>query len=357
MKITIDCRMIDSSGIGVYLRECLPWFLKTTHEFMLLGESAKLHEIAQYHANAAIIECSIKPFSMMEILLFPQKMIDSINKTDIFYSPYFNIPRGITIPIYTTIHDMVFADMPEIVSYIGYHIRMYFFRKAEKKSTKIFTVSNFSKSRIEYNLATKKPVIVTYSAIQPSFIDYMSNLRTLIKKNSDIIFIGNIKKQKGLGILIDAFIQAVKSGLTHRLIIVGNADNFRSNDKQIVNKLNAVQDGKIIFTGFISQHRLLQLIAEAALLIQPSLYEGFGLPPLEAMFLGTSVLLSDIPVFKEIYADFPINFFKTGDVNDLQEKMVRILKDDGHATIHLSDELMDRYSFYKTSKIILEALS
>jgi len=60
-------------------------------------------------------------------------------------------------------------------------------------------------------------------------------------------------------------------------------------------------------------------------LVQPSLYEGFGLPPLEAMVLGTPALISDILVFKEIYNDFPVTFFKTGDAIDLKNKMIELL--------------------------------
>jgi len=66
-------------------------------------------------------------------------------------------------------------------------------------------------------------------------------------------------------------------------------------------------------------------LAESALLIQPSLYEGFGLPPLEAMILGTHAMISDIPVFREIYSDFPVVFFKAGDSNDLKNKKLELM--------------------------------
>ena len=353
MNITIDCRMIDSSGVGVYLRECLPCFLQSEHQWTLLGEPVRLQQTVGAFSRAQILECRIKPFSIEELFFFPRRITGAVNKTDIYYSPYFNIPGGIRIPVYTTIHDMVFADIPEMVSKTGLFLRMYFLRRASALSTKILTVSNYSKSRIEYHLGTKKSVIVTYSAIQPSFLEFKSEVN---EKKKSIVFIGNIKKHKGLDVLIDAFIEAGKNGLSHKLIIVGNADNFRTRDNRILKKIDSLEPGTVEFTGYISQSDLLQLLAEAALLVQPSIYEGFCLPPLEAMVLGTPALISDIPVLREVYADFPVVFFKAGDRRDLQEKLETLLMDKEPERVTLSGELLNRYTFDRTAKTILESL-
>ncbi|MDR0301232.1 MAG: glycosyltransferase family 1 protein, partial [Treponema sp.] len=192
MTICIDCRMIDASGIGVYLRECLPWFLQSGNDFLLLGNARRLHCFSS-STNVKIIECNIKPFSFKELFFFPCKTAQQINRADLYFSPFFNIPHGITIPIYTTIHDIIFPDMPELTSKIGLVARMWFYRRAYIKSQKIFTVSEFSKSRIEYHLGTAKPVIVTYSAIQPMFLSYCDNAKN-INKTQTIVFVGNIKK-------------------------------------------------------------------------------------------------------------------------------------------------------------------
>ncbi|MEE0886059.1 MAG: glycosyltransferase, partial [Treponema sp.] len=83
----------------------------------------------------------------------------------------------------------------------------------------------------------------------------------------------------------------------------------------------------------------------------PSFYEGFGMPPLEAMSLGTKAIISDIPVFKEIYKDFPVTFFKAGDCNDLAEKLLSIKNE--------TDEIKEFpqiYSFEKTAEIIQKTL-
>jgi len=366
MTITIDCRMINSSGVGAYLRGILATILRSPNDFVLLGNSAQLEFYKQY-TNVSVLECNIKPFSLSEQFFFPKEILEKINFSTLFFSPYFNIPDGIIIPVYATIHDIVFPDMPELTSKIGLAVRMWFYRRAYKKSFIIFTVSGFSKSRIEHHLGTKKPVVVTYNAAQPFFLSYRDNNRD-VQKTETIVFIGNIKKHKGLDCLLEAFLSAKKEGLPHKLIIIGAKENFRSSDDLIIRKIESIQNNEVTFSGFISDEELLKRLSEAALLVQPSLYEGFGLPPLEALVLGTRALISDIPVFKEIYDGFPVVFFRAGDAEDLKNKMVEMLSTKKQPTKKrtskkpapkeqiLSDELLNKYTFEKTVQRILEEM-
>jgi len=353
-NIAIDCRMIQSSGIGVYLRSCLPLLLKTNNNFFLIGNKNILQIYKQY-PNVKIINCSIKSFSFIELLLFPRRIVKEINKADIYYSPYINIPRGIKIPIYTTIHDIIFPDMPELITKPGLAVRMWFYRRAQKHSKKIFTVSNFSKSRIIHHLGDKKPVIITKTAIRPKFLSCSETAKTRQKKET-IIFIGNIKRHKGLYYLLDAFQLARNEGLKHKLIIVSSKRKYRSFDNKIIKKMDSFKSGAISFTGYIPDDELIELISTSSLLVQPSLYEGFCLPPLEAMVLGTHALISDIPVLKEVYADFPVTFFRVGDVIDLKNKMMSLLFNKTAPSISLSENLLSKYTFEKTVSVILKEL-
>ena len=355
MKITIDCRMINSSGVGVYLRGTLPLLLQSEHKFLLLGNPALLESYIK-NSNIEIIDCNIKPFSINELLFFPIKILKKINSSSLFYSPFFNIPKRIKIPVYTTIHDIAFPDVPELTSRIGLAARMWFFHRAYRRSKKVFTVSNFSKSRIEYHLGKKiiKPVIVTYSSVQPSFLAWREKIPSIQKKDT-ILFIGNIKKHKGLNILLEAFLEAKKTGLAHKLIIIGEKDKFRTFDNKVIKKIEAAGNPDVSFSGHISTEELIRNLAEAALLVQPSLYEGFGLPPLEAMVLGTHALISDIQVFKEIYAEYPVTFFKAGDIEDLKKKLLELLLNTPPSPV-LSRELLFKYSFEKTTDCILKEI-
>ena len=343
--------MINSSGIGVYLRGVLPILIKSCNNFILIGNQELLQSYLS--ENVKIIDCNVKPFSVKDTFIFPSVILKQINKTDTYFTPFFNVPNGIKIPVYTAIHDIVFPDIPELLSKTGLAARMWFFKRAYNKSKKIFTVSQFSKSRIEYHLGTSKPVIVTLNAIQQIYLDYHEKLKNIQKKET-IVFIGNIKKHKGLIYLLDAFHLARKEGLPHKLIIIGSKENFRTSDMNIMNKIESIDADAVSFTGFISDDTLIEHLASASLLVQPSLYEGFCLPPLEALVLGTNVLLSDIPVLKEIYADFPVSFFHAGDSNDLKKKLMELLYKKEASTAVLSNELLLKYTFEKTTSCILK---
>jgi glycosyltransferase involved in cell wall biosynthesis len=357
MNIAIDCRHLDSSGVGVYLKGCLPFFLDSEHNFLLLGNPEKLAAIVSSRKNVEIFDCNVKPFSLQEILFFQKKYLAKINAADVYYSPFFNVPSGIKVPVFTTIHDIIFPDMPELVSKIGLFARMRFYQKAFVTSKKIFTVSHFSKQRIEFYSRKQVPVVVTYSAIQQEILSFSKAQKNKnVVKNNTIIFVGNIKKHKGLEYLVDAFYKIKKQGFDFTLVIVGSKDNFRTRDNSVLEKIHAHDSDSVFFTGHISDSELFEYLAKAALLVQPSLYEGFGLPPLEALVLGTRALVSDIPVFKEIYNGFPVTFFKAGDSDDLENKLLEMLKEK-ETEFELPKELAATYIFEKTAAVIMNELT
>lgn len=346
MRIAVDCRMLGSGGIGSYLQALLPFFVQN-NECLLIGN---VKDISIYNANAKTSTevCNIKPFSFKDTYNFPKEIAKEINKYDVFYSPYCNIPSGIKIPIYTTIHDVVFLDIPELAGTIGTIGRKFFYKRAMRLSKTVFTVSNFSKSRIENHLGTKKaPLIVTYNALPPWFnsITDKSNI-----KSDYILFVGNIKKHKGLHTLIEAYKKCLLKNFNTKLMIVGNADNFRTSDNSVSKEIETLKEN-VIFTGRITDEELKVIYSNAKLLIQPSLYEGFGMPPLEAISLGTNAIISDIPVFKEIYANLPVIYFKTEDSEDLAKKIME------NIDLPSPKIIENPYSFERTYNIIMNEIN
>ena len=357
MTITIDCRWIDASGIGVYLQECLPFFLDSPHTFFLIGNAKRLSPVISGKNNAAVLDCPVKPFSIKEIVAFPKDLLKTINSCDCYYTSYFNIPGLIKIPVYTTIHDIIFPDMPELTTPLGLAARMWFYRRAFRKSAKIFTVSEFSKSRLDHYSHAAVPVVVAHSAIQPHLLNNKDAKKQ--DKKKILLFIGNIKKHKGLSILLEAFSLARQEGLDYRLVIAGSRENFRSREADF----SAANGDSVEFTGFLSDDKLAELLRETSLLVQPSLYEGFCLPPLEALISGTPVLISDIPAHREIYSEYPqkvfgselpVHWFKSGDVTDLKEKLLAITLNKKPQQIELAPELENLYTFKRTSRTILD---
>lgn len=338
--------MIGSSGIGSYISELIPFFLKE-NECLLIGSHEQCMKYLRLE-NVEFCYCDTEPFSMKELFSFPSECLAKINQYDVYYSPYCNIPGGITIPVFTTIHDIVFLDVPGIASGLGTFVRKLFYRRAASSSKILFTVSEFSKERILKKLHPSCPVVVTYNAAPAYLSEPFENEP---EKTNTILFVGNIKKHKGLKMLLDAFESAVSKGLSSQLIIVGNKNNFRTGDEGTAKRLMSASPDKIRFTGKISDEELKKLYAQAKLLVQPSFYEGFGMPPLEAMTVGTPVLISDIPVFKEIYSKYPVTFFKIGDANDLESKITSLC-----ASSAQKITVPAVYSFEKTAEIILGSI-
>lgn len=341
MKIAIDCRMYNSSGIGTYLQGILPHLLnELKNDYLLLGNT---NILSKYKANnVAIQEVNIPIFSIKELFCFP---CSKINSCDVFLTPNFNIPMGIKVPIYVFIHDVVFLDIKELTSKVGYYIRKYYIKRAIKIAKKIFTVSTFSKKRIISHFNKTKDIIVAPCAIKDNLINYSP--QKIYNSEEFIIFVGNIKPHKGLKTLVEGWKYAREKGFDKQLVIVGEKEGFKTK----LSNEDFLKDENIIFTGRIPDEELYNYISNASILVQPSIYEGFGLPPLEALYLGTSCLLSDIEVFKELYSDFQnCYFFKSENTIDLAKKLLSIPP----KKIEQKESIINQFDFKKTSQIILE---
>lgn len=353
-KIAIDCRMCGKSGIGAFIDGILPYILATDNEFLLLGLDKghippTIPDSISATKNIFFLPCDIPPFSFKETFFFPKEIKSQINDCDAFISPYCNIPSGIKIPVFSTIHDVVFLDV-KLAGRLGTLARKIFYKHAVNKSKAIFTVSEFSRERIIKHLHCKKPVHVVYSSV-PEYLQ--DPILPLPQKTNTIIFIGNIKYHKGLHTLIPAFEsfrnECKKSyKAIPKLLILGEKNNFRTQDKNLCELEKA--DG-IDFTGFVTNERLKLLLSEAKILVQPSLYEGFGLPPLEALSCGTKAIVSDIPVFKEVYEGLPVTFFRTEDSDDLAKKLFQLWCEEKPIP-----PTKNKYSFKRTANAMLSII-
>ena len=350
MRIALDCRYIGKSGIGTYIENIVDELCNNhpEHDYLLIVEQGK--ELKYNNANVSVLYTSIQPFSLRELFTFPTR---EINQCDAYFTPYINIPSGIKIPTYSTIHDVIFLDLPNLTSGIGKIIRKWFIQRAINKSKSIFTVSEFSKKRIKFHYKTSKNIVVTFSAISTSLKKYSKDNVSRSSKGSYLVYVGNIKAHKGLKVLLEAFTKTMSRGCGKMLYIVGDAEKMRSSDRQISHYID--DSNRIKFTGFIPNEEMYNLICGADALVLPTFYEGFGLTPLEALYLGTDVIISDIEVLKEVYGKLPVTFFKTGDADDLASKIVK-----NHNKIEDVEQLRNRiddlYNFRNIAEIIIKEI-
>lgn len=349
MKIAIDCRFLGKSGIGTYLENIVDCLLRfhQEHQYLLICNN----DMVDRKGNVEVHLTDITPFSLKELFSFP---VSIINQCDAYFCPYFNLPLGIRVPVYTTIHDVIFLDRRELTSRAGYLLRRLYLWYAIKVSRKIFTVSEFSKSRIVYHFHPQKDIVVVYNSISSKIKKWIDCNCSVVEKKDYILYVGNIKQHKGLKVLLTAYQAALDESYGNELYIVGDADNFRTADTEVLDILS--QNSEIKFTGHLPGDELYQLMAAARQLILPSFYEGFGLTPLEALYLGTDVLMSDIPVLKEIYEEFPVSFFKVGDADSLKTHLLSSENKNKNA-IRVREAIDARYNAQEiTNKILAEIL-
>ena len=337
MKIAVDCRYLGKSGIGRVCEGILDNLDYSSDEYYLIGDAKKL---APYTA-AHVIEDADDPFSVRGMLQFPKQ----VNKVcDCIIIPNFIIPFGIKIPVYPVMHDLIFLDMPEIMTRgkIDYLVKKTLLRRCMKRAKKIACVSEFTRSRCgHYFPKYAAKCYVNHIGLSKDVLAFDA---TGIEKRNTIVYVGNVKPHKGLDTLIEAY-KMLPSG-QYRLKIIGERERFLTGMK--AEQLD--HDG-VIFTGRLSDEDLLREITSASFLVQPSLYEGFGLPPLEALWLGTRPVISDILVFREIYEDFPVVFFEAGNAETLKEAL--IVPADNMPSV--KEKILQKYNYFKfVNKIVSE---
>jgi glycosyltransferase involved in cell wall biosynthesis len=301
-NIIIDCRYLSLSGIGRFLENLLVNLNVEKYKYTLLGKK----ELVEKYNLDYIVDNS-NPYSLKGIL-FCNKLI---NKFDIYFTPNFIIPFGVKIKSYVTLHDLILLDVKESNNnYFEYLFKYYLIKRGVKRSVNIYTVSNFSKERIiKYFYKYKDKVKYRYQGISNDFKKHKETI-----KKDYVLYVGNIKTHKGLKTLILAYDYIIN----YELIIVGEEEKLINKDKDV---LELIKNKKIKFTGHIDDNSLIEYIRNASFVVVPSLYEGFGLVPLESLYLNTKPIISDIEVFKEIYKEFDVIYFKKNDYIDLAYKI------------------------------------
>lgn len=348
MKLAIDCRQFGASGIGTYIENVVSYIVeRNENQYVLIGDPSRLSSYDK-RENCFIVPCVHHPFTWKELFMFPTK---EVNQCDAFYTPNFNIPAGIKVPIFSTIHDVVFFDVEGVCSPIGKAIRYAYIKRALLLSKELFTVSPFSRSRIDSIFHTKKIITVIYIGVSRELMAYKKEQNTPQKENQ-FVFLGNLKKQKGITTLLKAFRMAKEKGLGEtRLVVIGNID-FRTKDDAAIKLLNEAGED-IVCVRNASNRDVFDIISRSRALISPSRYEGFGLPPLEAMYLGTPAIISDIPVYKEIYGKTDAIFFQVDHPEDLCDKLLSFQD----KTVNIDNIIREKYNFHTAANVILNNIT
>jgi glycosyltransferase involved in cell wall biosynthesis len=226
-----------------------------------------------------------------------------------------------TLPVFyenkiVTIHDIIPLKYPVSYSYRKYYEII--FPLMIKYSKHIITVSEFSKKEISsYFGIDEQRISVIYNGISEKF-----KPQKFKNQEKYILSVSSIAYHKNFIKLIEAFLYLKTKNI--KLYIVGGVNEriFGKDSKKILNYIK--NNENIKFLGRVNEDTLIQLYSNALCFVYPSLYEGFGLPPLEAQACGCPVVISDILVFKEIYGDSAL-YFNPLDPQDIANKIEEVI--------------------------------
>lgn len=229
-----------------------------------------------------------------------------------------------TLPVFyknkiVTVHDIIHLKYPVSYSYKNYY--KIIFPLMIKNSKHIITVSEFSKNEISnYFKVGKDKISVVYNGISEKFRPIKG------KSENYILGVSSVAYHKNFRNLIKVFLKIKMEDI--KLYIVGgfNEKIFGKESGKILDEIEKNND-KIKFLGRVDDKYLVKLYSNAICFVYPSLYEGFGIPPLEAQACGCPIVISNIPVFKEVYGGSAL-YFNPLSIDDMVEKIVKIVKDE-----------------------------
>lgn len=323
--ITIDARWLNTSGIGTYLRNVLPGVLAAfpNKKFCLLGGISALTTLdGVMSPNVRLIEAEAGMYSLAEQLEL-KRIIPK--ETSLFWATHYNIPLLYRGKMLVTVHDLFHLAMPDLVG--GLHKRLYakiMFGAVRRCAAAIMTVSQFTKDElIRLTGEGSQPIYPVLNGVADAWFHIPPSARPHQKKY--ILFVGNVKPHKNLSALVKAF-GSICDKIPHDLVIVGKKEGFITGD-EIVAKEAARLGSRVQFTGYVDDEKLRQYFAHADALVFPSLYEGFGLPPLEAMAAGCPVLVSTAASLPEICGDAAV-YCDPYRAEDIASKLLELLTDE-----------------------------
>jgi glycosyltransferase involved in cell wall biosynthesis len=247
-----------------------------------------------------------------------------------------------------TIHDVSFLVDPTWFSKNFVRFYKFLIPRILKKSKLVFTVSEFSKAEIiRYFDIEAAKINVVYNSV--SDLPVPEPVRAM--QSDYILVVGSIDKRKNIFNLVSAFQSITNRDL--KLVIAGDNNPIFSNEGN--EELSKHKD--IIFTGRVTDQELANLYAGAKLFVYPSLYEGFGIPPLEAMSYGCPTLVSDIGSLREVCGDASL-YVNPLDTADIAGGIERLLDDTALANnlISLGKQNIKRFDLGRSANQILDAI-
>jgi glycosyltransferase involved in cell wall biosynthesis len=359
MKIGIDARFYGpvGKGLGRYTQEVVDNIIMIndargvneagSFDFVIFLSPSNFDEFIATSPRVKKVLIDIPWYSWSEQIIFPVYIWRE--HLDLMHFPHFNIPIFTPTKFVMTLHDLILTHFPTVrattKSSFIYYCKNLAYRLVTKvairRAQRVITVSEFTKRDIIYNFPeAAAKITVTYEGVanlkrgrDSLFVAKLDSRETLEKYhlgNNFLLYVGNAYPHKNLEALIRAFAQIRTEIPDLKLVLVGKEDFFYTRIHDYAKSLNLWQkenvNSPVVFPGYVPDAQLEIIYQATRAYVFPSLYEGFGLPPLEAMAKGCPVVSSDRASLPEILGDAAI-YFNPEDDTDMVSKIKHVLND------------------------------
>jgi glycosyltransferase involved in cell wall biosynthesis len=314
--------MVNASGIGTYLSNLLPRIIgsRPQWKFSLLGAPEQLREFGwALHPSVTVVPCDAPIYGIGEQIQLASRIPAD---TEVMWSPHYNIALAYRGRLMVSIHDVCHVALPELVK--GIHRRAYtrvMLSQVRRRAGRILFPSAFTAAEFRRLVGDPgtKAATVPY-AVSPGWFEVRPIRRP--HPRPYLLFVGNVKPHKNLGTLVQAFGQ-IADRVPHDLVVVGKHSGFITGDSPAVAIAGSLGE-RVHLAGQVPLETLEQFVVNADSLVLPSLYEGFGLPPLEAMACGCPTVVSRAASLPEMCGDASL-YFDPLNAEELAATLLRVL--------------------------------
>jgi len=312
-RIAIDARKLHDYGIGTYVRNLVSEFARqpTSDTYVLICHPDDAAFVRGLGPSFEAWPDTSANYSIREQLTVPMDLRRA--KVDLFHAPHYVVSPLVGCPVVVTIHDCIHLRFPQYLpNRIAHLYAKTFMAIGANRAKRIITVSQASKDDIQHYLhAPASKIEVIHNGLDARYHSApdegaVSQVRERFLLNAPfILYAGNIKPHKNVERLIDAFALLRQDGHQDlKLLIIGDELSKYPGLRRLVHRHHL--HAHVRFFGFVPDATLAALYKLASIFVFPSLFEGFGFPPLEAMASGTPVITSNVSSLPEVVGEAAI---------------------------------------------------